>query len=97
MQGIPLFQAISSSKYNTCPERNSPLNTDNLEQIKYQSYGTWKYVKNNKNDIKIKILGTCEWFLNFVSGSPDSGHSWLNVRQITPKNITSYSIKILNK
>ena len=38
----------------------------------------WESEANNENERK--ILGSCEWFLNFVWEYPVSGHIFLNVR-----------------
>ena len=43
-----------------------------------------------KKDNKIKILGSCEWFLKFECGSPVIGYRLLNGWKFFPKNLAYY-------
>ena len=77
-----------------------PSKEPHLLQKKYQcnqistlwTLKWWESEPNNDN--KIKILGSCKWFLKFSRDCPVSGCSWINGQHLPQKNLTFYSKNI---
>ena len=69
LQGIPMFQAVSASMADSFTIGHHLLFHKNLNVIKYQLCGLWNdEIVRKKHDNKIKILGSCEWFLKKLQG-----------------------------
>ena len=69
LQEIPLFQDVVASMEENFPQIFSPLIPRKPQYNQISTLWTLEWWESEtKNDNKIKILGSCEWFLEFCKG-----------------------------